>query len=111
MIKKSILVALGISFAVSLTIITVSNKITEDFERQQYRTGKTINELERKMMYIISDKDFNGKVDESEIYQLGLELKVVKEDEKISEKELTKRIKDAPISEVENYINKYIKKD
>jgi hypothetical protein len=72
MIKKSILVALGISFAVSLTIITVSNKITEDFERQQYRTGKTINELERKMMYIISDKDFNGKVDESEIYQLGL---------------------------------------
>jgi hypothetical protein len=104
-------IAIGLTFVGSLAIITFSGKASEDAKSQSYKIERKLNNLEREMMYIISDKDHNGKIDVLEMYQLGLELKVIKNNEIISELELIKKIKKAPLEEVENYINKYTKKN
>lgn len=109
-IKKILIIGLlGIS-TLSLGISGIGiYKNLEALKEEQKNAENFYKGLLRYSAYIISDKDYNGKVDYEEAYSLGLELKVVKDNEKITETELSNRIKNVPLESIENYINKYSK--
>jgi hypothetical protein len=88
--------------AITVPSIIISNGWAKDIKY----FGEKTSVLEREIIYNIADKNCDKMLDSSETYQLGLELKVIKDNEEISYQDLAKRIENAPISQVEDYIDR-----